>query len=459
MKEKRFFVPGLAHASYLIGSAGEAAVVDPKRDVDDYIHEAEAAGLKIVAILNSHPHADFVSGFIELAQKTGAKIYSSHLAPVTYDHIPSKDGDKIRVGDLDVEIWETPGHSPDSLSFIVHEMGEPVSIYTGDLLFVGDVGRPDLRDADEDPSDLANKLYDSLFNKVLTLPDNVKIFPAHGEGSLCGRAISSSPFSLIGQEKQANWAAQITDRKEFVKEMTSNLPDRPSYFSFDVEINLKGAPLMASLPKLETVSERDLEKLQSEGAFVIDTRSPLLFGSGHFPGSINIGLGSPMFSTWVGFLIPPGKPLALVVDSAESVSNAQLELARIGYDSVIGFILADEINRLKQTSQLSVCDLKSSIESNTAPYLLDVRTAGEWRSNHIDEAHHIPLPTLKDHLDDLPRDKSIAVICGSGYRSSIAVSILEASGFQQLQNIMGGMGVYSESNCPDLEPANLVFHS
>src|SRR6187551_2998974 len=224
---KRFFVEGLAHASYLFGADGEAAVVDPKRDVDDYIAEAEQNGLRIVAIFNSHPHADFASGFRELAERTGAKVYVSRHAPATYERVAARDGERIKIGSLEVELLETPGHSPDSLSFLVRESGQPVAIFTGDLLFVNDVGRPDLRDADEDPSALAGKLYDSLHDKVLTLPDEVKVYPAHGAGSLCGRAISDAPFSLVGQERKLNWAMQIKDRNDFVRQMTANLPDRP----------------------------------------------------------------------------------------------------------------------------------------------------------------------------------------------------------------------------------------
>ena len=341
MFEKRYFVPGLAHASYLFGSNGEAAVVDPKRDVDDYLKTAEAEGLKIVAIFNSHPHADFASGFLELAERSGAKIYTSHRAPVTYERVPAQHGQTVTVGGIEVEIWETPGHSPDSLSFVAKENGDPKAIYTGDLLFVGDVGRPDLRDAHENPTALAEKLYDSLFNKVFTLPEEVKVYPAHGAGSLCGRAISSSPFSFVGQEKKDNWAAKLTDRHKFVREMTSNLPDRPPYFSFDVEVNLRGAPPMNTLPEVRELTESEFKKAASAGAIVIDTRSAPFYGAGHFPKSINIGVNSPMFSTWVGFMVPGGTPILLVVGSADSVPKARLEIARIGYDRIGGFIVAD----------------------------------------------------------------------------------------------------------------------
>jgi glyoxylase-like metal-dependent hydrolase (beta-lactamase superfamily II) len=254
MHLKRHFVEGLAHASYLFGADGEAAIVDPKRDVDDYLADASAAGLKIVAVLNTHPHADFASGFREIAERTGTKLYTSHLAPVQYDRVPARDGQRIRVGSLEVEMIETPGHSPDSLSFLVREGGQPTTVFTGDLLFVNDVGRPDLRDADSDPRQLAGALYDSLFGKILSLPDQVKVYPAHGAGSLCGRALGSAPFTTVGQEKQVNWAAQLTDRAEFVKQMLANLPDRPAYFSFDVGVNLRGAPPLSALPPLRAFS-------------------------------------------------------------------------------------------------------------------------------------------------------------------------------------------------------------
>ncbi|EEF63457.1 rhodanese-like domain-containing protein [Pedosphaera parvula] len=457
MFEKRFFVPGLAHASYLFGAGGEAAVVDPKRDVDDYIETANQHGLKIVAVLNTHPHADFASGFRELAERTGAKIYTSHLAPVTYEHVPAHQDDRLRVGSLEVEILETPGHSPDSLSFLVKENGQPYCIYTGDLLFVGDVGRPDLRDATEDPAALAEKLYDSLFNRVFTLPDNVKVYPAHGAGSLCGRAISSQPFSLVGQERLYNWAAQLKDRREFVKQMTSNLPDRPAYFSYDVELNLRGTSPLNELRPLRALSEQELKEASAAGVTVIDTRPAPFFGAGHFPGSLNVGLNSAMFSTWIGFLVPGGKPIALVVGSADAVPKARLELARIGFDHVIGYIEADQLSETSQMSQISVCDLKASLGSGSTPVVLDVRTPGEWNSNHIDGALHIPLPKLPAKITALPKDQRMAVICGSGYRSSIAASLLEREGFNHLQNVMGGMTAYSEVKCAEMEPAGLVF--
>jgi len=457
MWEKRFFVEGLAHASYMFGAAGEAAVVDPKRDIEDYIETAAREKLRIVAILETHPHADFVSGHLELAQRTGAKIYVSHLAPATCERQPARDGQVIRIGPLNVTILETPGHSPDSLCFLVRENSQPVSLFTGDTLFVGDVGRPDLRDAEEKPSRLAGGLYDSLFNKLMALPDEVKVFPAHGSGSLCGRKISSAPFTTIGQERSFNWALQISDREQFVRRMIENLPDRPPYFSHAVQVNLAGAPPISSWPPLRHYTEAELKAEAARGATVIDTRSAPFFGAGHFPGSLNIGLSSNLFATWVGFLVPFGSPIVLVVGSPESAGKARLELARIGYDNVLGYIEADTLTQTKQLSQLGVDELHFALRRGEAPRVLDVRTPGEWEAEHIEGALHLPLPTLSRRMNNLAKDSTLAVICGSGYRSSIAASLLQASGFTRVQNIMGGMGAYLETKAPEWQPSDLVF--
>ena len=461
MKVKRYFVEGLAHASYLFGQDGEAAVVDPKRDVDDYIADAEEMGLKIVAILNTHPHADFASGFPELAQRTGAKIYTSHLAPVTYDNERARDGEMIRVGGLEVKMLETPGHSPDSLSFLVSRDGLPEMVFTGDLLFVNDVGRPDLRDADADPTDLADKLYDSLFGKILSLPDKVKIYPSHGAGSLCGRAISSAPYSLVQDEKENNWAAQITDRAEFVRQMVANLPDRPAYFSYDVGVNVKGATPYSELAEVSRVDEKALEMVKSNDAVILDIRTPGAFGSGHATGSLNIGVGSPMFSTWVGFLVSGDAQIVLVADDDESVAKARLELARIGFDHVLGYILAEELTAAQTLPQLNACDLRLGLKEGSAPDLLDVRTPGEWNATHIETAQHVPLPRLESELDRLSEKKPLAVMCGSGYRSSIAASVLQSRGFENVQNVTGGMGAFmeTEADCPHMLPADLVYRN
>ena len=456
MFEKRFYVEGLAHASYMIGGSGVAAVIDPKRDVEDYLDTAAKQGLAIVAILETHPHADFVSGHLELAERTGAPIYVSRLAPVKYSHASARDGGVIRLGTAEIVTLETPGHSPDSMSFLVREQGKDTRLYSGDTLFAGDVGRPDLRDAEEKPTRLAEALYDSL-QKLMALPDDVKVYPAHGAGSLCGRKISTAPFTTIGQEKQFNWALQIKDRAQFVSTMVENLPDRPAYFSQVVGVNLNGAPAMSSLRKLRELTEEELKTEAKNGAVVIDTRSAPFFGAGHFPGSLNIGLGSNLFSTWVGFMVPFGKPIVLVVGSVESAKVAQVHLARIGYDRVIGYIEGEKLEHSQQLSQLGVEELHFVLKRGGAPRVLDVRTAGEWEAGHIEEASHIPLPTLPRRMSELPRDGQLAVICGSGYRSSIAASFLKNNGFTRVQNVMGGMGAYLEAQPPEWQPSDLVF--
>lgn len=457
MYEERFFVEGLAHASYLIGDGGEAVVIDPKRDVDDYLKAAEREKLRIVAILETHPHADFVSGHLELAQRTGAVIYISHDAPATYPHTDARDGDVIRVGSLQVRCVETPGHSPDSMSFVVEANGAPLMVFTGDTLFVGDVGRPDLRDAEEKPVRLAEALYDSLFGKLMALPDETKVYPAHGSGSLCGRKISSAPSTTIGAERASNWALQIKDREKFVTAMVSNLPDRPAYFSHSVRMNLAGAPALGALPEINALTEETLKALTHDGAVAIDTRSAPLYGAGHFPGSYSIGLGSALFSTWAGFFVPCDKPVALVTGSASDARRARLELARIGYDDVIGYIEGEQLAHTRQLSQLGVDELHVSLGQHEAPRLLDVRTAGEYESHHIEGALHIPLPALPRRLGELSQDEPLAVICGSGYRSSIAGSILRRAGFTRVENVMGGMGAYHETELPEWHPSELVF--
>ena len=309
---------------------------------------------------------------------------------------------------------------------------------------MNDVGRPDLRDADEDPSALAGKLYDSLHEKILTLPDTVKVYPAHGAGSLCGRAISDAPFSLVGQERKLNWAMQIKERDEFVRQMTANLPDRPAYFSYDVGVNLEGAEPFDALPPLDEMTEEELQHAVQDDAVVIDVRPAPEFGAAHFPASINIGLGSPSFSTWTGFLIPGEKAIALVVGSAGDAKKARLELARIGFDNVLGYVKAGSLSQTQTLAQMSVEQLKANLQGD-GPFLLDVRTPTEWKNHHIEGARHVPLASFAKQLPALPNDRPIAIICGSGYRSSIATSLLQARGYKEIANVAGGMTAYAET--------------
>lgn len=285
----------------MVGADGVAAVIDPKRDVADYLETARTEGLKIVAILETHPHADFVSGHVELARRTGGKIYVSHLAGASYEHTPVRDGQIICLGRLELVTMETPGHSPDSISFLVREGDRVTNVFTGDTLFVGDVGRPDLRDSDAKPAALAEALFDSLHGRLFALWGDVKIWPAHGMGSLCGRNISSAPSSTIRHERETNWVAKWTDRTEFVARMLENLPDRPAYFGHLVETNLRGAPSLEELPKPGSFSAKELEDHAAKGGTVLDVRAAPAFGAGHFSGERACAGGSFSFFNLGGF--------------------------------------------------------------------------------------------------------------------------------------------------------------
>jgi glyoxylase-like metal-dependent hydrolase (beta-lactamase superfamily II) len=452
---ERFFVEGLAHASYLVVAGGEAAVVDPKRDVEDYLEAAERHGAAIVAIFATHPHADFVSGHVELAQRTGAAIYVSEKLQAGYRHRGLAHGEEVRVGPVRFLALETPGHSPDSLSFYVED-GDQRVVFTGDVLFVGDVGRPDLRDADADPEQMAAALYDTLHQVLYRLPDDTVVYPAHGAGSLCGRKIGSAPTTTIGAEKMASWANQFRTREAFVAAMVANLPDRPPYFAHDVALNLAGARPLDALPR-----PRPLEPAEVGGlhALVLDTRSPAAYGAGHLAGSLHVGLGMPVFATWVGFFVRPEEPVVLVVDYAEESERAWLELARIGYENVVGFLEGDaEAWRaagleVRKTRQMGVCCLEGWLREGGR--LLDVRTPAEWREGHVDAATWIPLSGLPARLDAVPPGP-IPVMCGTGYRSSLATSLLERAGRNDVANVRGGWATWSKRQCVEPDARDLT---
>jgi hydroxyacylglutathione hydrolase len=459
---KQFYLGCLAHASYMIGSDGEAAVVDPRRDVDSYIEEARAQGLEIRHVIETHLHADFVSGHRELAHRTGAKIYFGAKAGAKFEHVPVHDGDEIRMGDVVLRFLETPGHTPESVSVLVVDRAVsevPKAVLTGDTLFIGDVGRPDLAGADplqrSDPAlsaqAFAGMLYDSLHGKLLALPDSVEVYPAHGAGSLCGRNISSETSSTIGQQRQFNYALRPMPKEEFVRMMTTDLPEAPGYFARDVAINREGAPELAELPDPPALGARDVEALQKGGAIVLDTRPAAQYGAGHVPGSFNIGL-SGQFASWAGALIPPQALILLVCEEKDQVGEARTRLARVGLENVAGYLAGGllEWHRaglpLATTEQIGVEELDARIREAHAGRVVDVRRPGEWQAGHIAKAVHIPLNTLKEHAAELPKDQPVAVICAGGYRSSIATSVLEQQGFTKITNVVGGMAAWKNAN-------------
>jgi glyoxylase-like metal-dependent hydrolase (beta-lactamase superfamily II)/rhodanese-related sulfurtransferase len=467
---KQFYLGCLAHASYLIGSDGEAAVVDPQRDIDSYVEEARAQGLEIRHVIETHLHADFVSGHRELANRTGAKIYFGAKAGAKFEHVAVSEGDEIRMGDVVLRFLETPGHTPESVSVLVFDRAvseSPKAVLTGDTLFIGDVGRPDLVGSGSSrgliPSggqippppvsaqELAGMLYDSLHGKLLALPDSVEVYPAHGAGSLCGRNISSETSSTIGQQRQFNYALRPMPKEDFVEMMTTDLPEAPVYFARDVAINRDGASELDDLPDPAALEARDVEALQKKGAIVLDTRPSAQYGAGHVPGSLNIGL-SGQFASWAGALISPKVPIVLVTEEADQVREAQTRLARVGIENVAGYLAGGilEWHRegmpLATTEQIGVEELDARLREGSAGRVLDVRRPGEWQVGHIAEAVHLPLNTLTERAAKLPKDQPVAVICAGGFRSSIGTSILERQGFTRITNVIGGMAAWKTAN-------------
>lgn len=448
---ERFFVEGLAHASYLVGKDGEAAVVDPKRDVEDYLAAAARHEARITAVFETHPHADFVSGHVDLARATGAPIYVSRLYPAEFPHRKLAHGEEVAIGGLRIQALETPGHSPDSLSLYVDDDGHR-AVFTGDILFVGDVGRPDLRDMHADPTEMASALYDSLHQVLYRLPDDTVVYPAHGAGSLCGRRLGSAPTTTIGAEKLSNWANQFPDRASFVEAMVSNLPDRPRFFFHCPFVNIRGPRPLAEVPRPEAIDPPASARLMRETT-VLDVRRPEAFASGHLRGSLNVGAHVPVFSTWVGTFLDPDTRLLLVVESHEQAHQAWLDLARIGYEAVAAYLVADlpawraADVPVVESGQMGACDLGAWVEKGRP--VLDVRTAPEWERDHLEGAIWIPLSRLPERIAEVPAGP-LAVVCGSGFRSSLAISLLERAGRDGLVNVNGGWAAWA--NCGCVEP-------
>ena len=454
---KQYYLGCLAHASYLIGSDGEAAVVDPQRDVDQYVDEAAAQGLKIKYVIETHLHADFVSGHRELAARTGAEIVFGARAGATFPHRAVREGDELHVGKAVLRILETPGHTPESISILVTGGDDPTQaqrILTGDTLFVGDVGRPDLAGGKGyTPEMMAAMMYDSLHEKLLKLPDEVEVYPAHGAGSMCGKNMSKETSSTIGQQRKFNYALQPMSKDEFVRMMTTDLPAAPDYFAKDAEINRGGAEALSELPKLQPLTAEELRGLitqaDSSHYVVLDVRAAGDFGAGHVPGSINVGLGG-QFAIWAASLISMEAPLVIVAESEEKVAEAQMRLARVGLENVKGYLQGGVASwraagfELATVPQISVEQLHELLQQEKDLQVIDVRRPAEYESGHVGPAITAPLGELQKTIAGLgvvPTQKT-AVICAGGYRSSAASSILEQHGFSNLLNVTGGTGAW-----------------
>lgn len=453
---EQFYLTCLAHASYMIGSEGIAAVVDPQRDVDLYLEEAAKHGLHIAHVIETHLHADFVSGHRELAIRTGATIHVGAKAGATFPHAAMKEGDEIRFGRCVLRFLETPGHTPEAMCILVTDLDRspnPWAVLTGDTLFIGDVGRPDLS-PEHTPQQLAGLLYDSLHNKLLALSDSVEVFPAHGAGSMCGRNISPERRSTIGKERAFNYALQPMAREDFIRLLTSDLPPRPEYFLRDAQINRTGAPALTDLPPLPALSPEQLAGKQSEGTVVLDTRPVPQFGAAHVPGSIHIAL-SGQYASWAGTLIGLETPIVLVAEDPDRLQESRMRLARVGIENVVGYlaggILAWEKSGLpfSQVPQISVLELSQQLRDHPAEIqVVDVRRPMEWEAGHIRQAVLKPLDRLRTSLADLDPRKPVAVHCKSGYRSSIATSLLERAGFRLLMNVVGGFDAWQAQKLP-----------
>jgi len=463
---KQFYLGCLAHASYMIGSEGEAAVVDPQRDVEQYVREAEAEGLRIKYVVETHLHADFVSGHRELAARTGAEIVFGRQAGVRFPHRAVGDGDELRVGSVVLRVLETPGHTPESISLVVIDAEvspEPQKVLTGDTLFVGDVGRPDLAGRlGYTPQAMAAQMYDSLHGKLLTLQDSVEVWPAHGAGSMCGRNISKETSSTIGQQRRLNYALAPMPKDEFVRLLTADLAEPPAYFPADAEINRLGAAPLTELHPPTPLLPQQVAAYANLGYVVLDARGAGEFGAGHVPGALNIGLGG-QFASWAGSLIPLGSPVILVTDADEQVEEAEMRLARVGHESVRGYLRGGMESwraagyETSAVPQVSVAELRRMLDEEPRLQVLDVRRPAEYAAGHAPRALNAPLgPPLGEAAGGLDPSLPLAVICAGGYRSSAATSILLPRGFRQLYNVTGGTGAWVAAGYPVEKPGELL---
>ena len=453
---QQFYLTCLSHASYMLGSEGVACVVDPQRDVSLYIEEAKARGLAIQHVIETHLHADFVSGHVELAARTGAKIYLAAAADSPIPHVAAHDGDDIRFGRVILRFLETPGHTVESVSVAVTDLDrgdQPWAVLTGDTLFIGDVGRPDLS-RDKTPQQLAAMLYDSLHRKLVPLGDDVEVYPAHGAGSLCGKQMRPERQSTIGKERELNYALRAASQEEFVRLLTAELPERPGYFAQDAELNRTGAiPLDFLLPMEPFTPAAVLEK-QRSGHIVLDTRPAVQFGAGHVPGAVNIPLGG-QFAGTAATLLGLDHELVLVAEDQAAVEESQTRLARVGFESVVGYLdggmthWAAEGKPAAQIMQITAAELERELAADPGSIqIVDVRRKPEWEVGHIPVALHKPLDHVADMLGDLDRSKPVVVHCKGGYRSAIGCSLIQRAGFENVTNLIGGLDAWQATGLP-----------
>jgi glyoxylase-like metal-dependent hydrolase (beta-lactamase superfamily II)/rhodanese-related sulfurtransferase len=450
MLVQHFFVNGLAHSSYLLGGTGSCAIVDPQRDIEVYLNAAAALGLKITHILETHLHADFISGHMDLAEKTGAVIYAPKEGNCRFKHVGLADGDVFDIDAMRISVLNTPGHTPEHISYVVSDLErgeEPVGVFCGDTLFVGDVGRPDLFPGRA--TELASMLYDSLHSKLMQLPDFCEVYPAHGAGSLCGRSMGAKRTSTIGYERIRNAALRIRDKSAFIASLTTNMPVGPDHFARCSATNGAGPALMRTLPApLPMTAEVIMERSKKAGVLVLDVRPFDAFGGQHIPGSLSLDISSN-FSVFAGWTLPVDSEILLVADNEAVVMNATILLRRVGLDNVIGYLKGGLLSwnlaglPTEHVEQINPAELNQQLALDKDMVLVDARSAQEFEQIRIQGAKNITAPDLRQRHSELPEDKPIVVICGTGMRSSLAASILQSKGFKDVKNVAGGMSGYA----------------
>jgi hydroxyacylglutathione hydrolase len=457
---KQFYLPCLAHASYIIGdvTTGMAAVVDPQRDTDQYIAFAAEHALKIKHVFLTHLHADFVAGHLELRDRVGATIYLGAAAKAAYAFAPLRDGDILELGRVRLKVLETPGHTPESISIVVYDLNasdsQPHAVLTGDTLFIGDVGRPDLRAAlGWSATELGSLLFDSL-HKLLALPDQSLVYPAHGAGSLCGKALSKETVSTLGEQRRLNYALQPMSKEAFIQVVTADQPEAPPYFTYDAVLNSEERPTLdeALAREMNPLTLDAVLALQADGAQILDTRDPDEFAAAHLAGSINIGLGG-QYATWAGTVLDRKHPIVIIADPG-SENESAVRLGRIGFDHVAGYLqnglrsLESRPEKVAFTERLSALFAAELLSSSQPPLAIDVRTPHEREQKHIGGSLGAPLNRLMKTLETLPKHRPLLVYCAGGYRSSIAASLLQGSGFDSVSEIAGGIAAWEAAKLP-----------
>ncbi len=456
MKVEQLYTGCLAEAAYYIESEGEAIIIDPLRETEPYLELAQKNNVKIKYILETHFHADFVSGHVDLAKKSGATIVFGPTATANFNFHSAKDGEVLKLGKITITVLHTPGHTLESVTYLLKdENGKPCSIFTGDTLFIGDVGRPDLAiKSNLTQEDLAGMLFDSLRNKIMTLPDDIIVYPAHGAGSACGKNMSKETFSTLGEQKKSNYALQNISQEEFIKELTTGILPAPQYFAKNAMMNKSGYDSIDEVMKRGTkdLSLDDFAKVVADGALILDVRNKDVFSKGFIPGSIFIGLDG-QFAVWVGALITDLKqPIVLVADE-DKAEEAVMRLARVGYDHCVGYLkggfnswkeAGKSIDKIDSVNAEELAKLK--IEKKVK--IVDARKPSEFEAEHAEDAILFPLDFINDHLNDLDKNGTTYLHCRSGYRSVIAISILKKNGYTNMIDVLGGFAEMEKTNIP-----------